>query len=329
MTIDNSSAAPHAGLALDPADQKHRDLDFDQVPEVGRLMAHTARLLRSLPEAASAEHRAPAPIPASVSLRAYCGKVRDQGALNACTAHAAVALIELIEAKFEKRVLSGSPMFVYKSSRDILRWSGDSGAFLRTAAGSLAMLGVLPEEYWAYDPALLDQNPPPFCYQIAQHFRATRYFRIDSDGVPVAKVIDRMKRLLVHGVPAMLGYTVFFGAEFQARANAGIVVPLATDIQVGRHALMVCGYDDDRTIVNTSTGGESCVGAFLVQNSRGAEWGDGGFGWLPYAYFERGWVNDIWSVVNATIADLQPFEENATPPAPPAAQAAPSGTESA
>lgn len=316
MTINESPAVPHAGLAPDPVDQRHLDLDFDQVPELGRLMAHEHRLLGGLP----GQQAAPPVIPASVSLREYCGKVRDQGALNACTAHAAVAIIELIEAKFGKRTLSGSPMFVYKSSRDILRWSGDSGAFLRTAAGSLAMLGVAPEEYWAYDPALLDQNPPPFCYQVAQHFRATRYFRIDSNGIAVPKVIDRMKRLLVHGVPSMLGYAVFFGAEFQARATANIVLPLATDIQIGRHALMVCGYDDARTIVNTSTDGSSCVGAFLVQNSRGTEWGDGGFGWLPYAYFDKGWVNDIWSVVNATIADLQPFEEDGTAPDPGAPQ---------
>jgi C1A family cysteine protease len=315
MTINSSPAAPHAGLAPDPVDPKHQDLDLDQIPELGRLMAPRPRLLRGAGGAEEAARAVPASLPASVNLREYCGKVRDQGALNSCTAHASVALIELIEAKFEKRVLSGSPMFVYKSSRDILRWTGDSGAFLRTAAGSLAMLGVPPEEYWAYDPALLDQNPPPFCYQIAQRFRATRYFRIDTGGVPVAKVIDRMKRLLAHGIPSMLGYTVFFGAEFQARAAAGIVLPLATDIQIGRHALMVCGYDDDRTITNTSTGGDSCVGAFLVQNSRGTGWGDGGFGWLPYAYFERGWVNDIWSVVNATIADMQPYEEDETPPA--------------
>jgi len=46
----------------------------------------------------------------------------------------------------------------------------------------------------------------------------------------------------------------------------------------GGHAMLIVGYEDDASI----PGG----GAFIVRNSWGGEWGDGGYGRLPYAYVE-------------------------------------------
>lgn len=297
-----------AGLLPDPPDP--RDLDMLHAPGLARPAAAS-----EAPVAAYALRRGAArpvhvePVAKAVSLREHCGKVRDQGELNSCTAHAAVALMELAESSMNNRRVVGSPMFTYKATRNFLRWKGDSGAFLRTAAGSLALFGVLPEDYWPYDKQLLDDEPSPFCYQLAQSFRASSYFRVDSANLAPQAVVLRLRGLLRHGVPAMLGYTVYFGAEFQARAGGGIPLPLPTDLKSGGHALMVCGYDDEHTVVNTSTGGATSHGAFLVQNSRGSEWGESGFGWLPYDYFLQSIVSDVWSVVKTTWVNLMPFDE--------------------
>jgi|JI8StandDraft_1071087.scaffolds.fasta_scaffold03280_6 C1A family cysteine protease len=297
-----------AGLLPDPPDP--RDLDMLQAPGLAPVAG-----ARDTPVVASALRRGAArpvhvePVVKAVSLREHCGKVRDQGELNSCTAHAAVAPMELAELNLNNRTVVGSPMFTYKATRNFLLWKGDSGAFLRTAPGSLALFGVLPEDYWPYDKQLLDDEPSPFCYQLAQRFRATSYFRVDSANLTPQAVVDRLRGLLRHGVPAILGYTVYFGAEFQARDDGGIPLPLSSDLKYGGHALMVCGYDDEHTVVNTSTSGATSHDAFLIQNSRGSEWGEGGFGWLPYDYFLQGMVSDVWSVVKTGWINLKAFGE--------------------
>ncbi|CAN5258813.1 hypothetical protein BH10PSE4_BH10PSE4_03370 [soil metagenome] len=317
---------PLAGLSPDPQDS--RDVDMLQNPQIRQLAQKSGGLLHQLgvqggvarPLTAMA---AVAP-PAAISLRAQCGPVEDQGSLNACTAHAAVALMNLVEATLNKRAFVGSRMFLYKVSRSLLHMTGDSGAYLRTAAGALALFGLPPEAYWAYDPSLLDVEPTGFCYQLGQQYRASSYFRIDSTGISPQAVITRIKGLLQQGLPAMIGYTVYFGAEFQAHASGGIPLPLATDLKVGGHALMICGYDDAKVITNSSTGGATSTGAFEIQNSRGVGWGEQGFGWLPYDYVLNGLATDVWSVINMNWVDLQPFSKspdgapsNASATAPP------------
>lgn len=316
---------PQAGLQPDPPDP--RDIDMLEHPAIKILAERSGTMLhrlhlktqdvRSLTLADRPPVVGASPPPPSISLRGQCGAVQDQGALNACTAHAAAALMELVEARLNKRSLLGSRMFLYKVSRALLHWSGDSGAYLRTAAGALTLFGLPPEEYWPYDPAQLDVDPPAFCYQLGQKYRASSYFRIDTAGTEPQAVVDRIKSLLEQGLPSMCGYIVYFGAEFQARANAGIPLPLPTDLKVGGHALMICGYDDTKVITNSSTDGATSTGGFQIQNSRGTGWGEQGFGWLPYDYFLKGLANDVWSVINMDWVDLQPFSQDASAaPAP-------------
>lgn len=314
MSDTPAQPAINAGLQPDPPDP--RDVDMLEQPAL-RLLAQRAqgrlgKIFRR-PEAATTRGGpmvGAAPPVRAVSLRAECGPIQNQGQLNACTAHAATSLMELLQNHLNKKVMIGSRMFLYKVERNLLHWTGDSGAFLRTAAGALTLFGVPPEEYWAYDTALLDTEPTPFCYQLGQRYRASSYFRVDSDGVTPQQVVDRIRGLLEQGLAVMFGYTVYFGAEFQAQGSGGIPLPLPTDIKVGGHALMICGFDDSHVITNTSTGGATSTGAFEIQNSRGTGWGEQGFGWIPYDYFLQGLANDVWSVINMDWVNLQPFQQD-------------------
>ena len=305
----SKAGTPIAGLQPDPRDD--RDVDMFQDPHVQLLTRQVGGPLHRLsaPGRAKPSLKAVAPPPTALSLRAHCGPVVDQGPLNACTAHAAVALMNLVQAHLNKRVFVGSRMFLYKVSRSLLSMTGDSGAYLRTAVGALALFGLPPEKYWAYDPERLDAEPTGFCYQLGQKYRASSYFRVDSAGVPPEAVVSRIKGLLQQGLPSMVGYIVYFGAEFQARASGGIPLPLDTDLKVGGHALMICGYDDAKVITNSSTNGPTSTGAFEIQNSRGTGWGEQGFGWLPYDYFHKTLATDVWSVINMDWVDLQPFSQ--------------------
>lgn len=68
---------------------------------------------------------------------------------------------------------------------------------------------------------------------------------------------------------------------------------------------MAAGYDDKMAIPKEE-GGKS-QGAFLFQNSWGQEWGEAGFGWLPYDYLLRGLTGDWWSVVKSEWLDTEAF----------------------
>jgi C1A family cysteine protease len=70
--------------------------------------------------------------PASVDLRAWCSPIEDQGNLGSCTANAGVGLLEYYERRAFGKHLDGSRLFLYKASRNLLGWTGDTGAYLRT-----------------------------------------------------------------------------------------------------------------------------------------------------------------------------------------------------
>lgn len=53
---------------------------------------------------------------------------------------------------------------------------------------------------------------------------------------------------------------------------------------------MAVGYDNARRVRSTK-------GALRVRMSWGEDWGEGGYGWLPYAYVERGLAVDFWTLL--------------------------------
>src|SRR5215216_2544583 len=65
-------------------------------------------------------------------IRQYCSPVEDQGTLGSCTANAGVGMVEYFERKAFGRHTDASRLFLYKVTRKLLRFQGDTGAYLRT-----------------------------------------------------------------------------------------------------------------------------------------------------------------------------------------------------
>jgi C1A family cysteine protease len=242
-----------------------------------------------------------------VDLREWCSPIEDQDRLNSCTAHAGVGLVEY----FEKRAFGGhidaSRLFLYKVTRNLLNWQGDTGAFLRTTMEAMVLFGVPPEEYCQYNSADSDKEPDAFLYAFAQSYRTISYYRLDPPETPMDVLLTRIKTYLAVGLPSMFGFTVYSSSQ-QAEKSGMIPYPTSGEKILGGHAVMTVGYDDAKKITNTNRGGKETIGAMLIRNSWGTDWGEGGYGWLPYEYVLKGLAIDWWSILKNEWVDTGAFK---------------------
>lgn len=241
----------------------------------------------------------------SIDLRQWCSPVENQGQIGSCTAQAGIGLVEYYEKRAFNKHIDASALFLYKITRNILQWKGDTGAFCRTTIGALVLFGVPPERYWRYIPEKFDDEPPAFCYSYAQNYQTITYFRFDPPGTPKDQLIERIKRFLKAGYPSIFGFTVYSSIQ-QATSDGKIPFPEPGERQVGGHAIVAVGYDDNLNIKNEPAGTET-TGALLIRNSWGSEWGVNGYGWLPFAYVERGLAIDFWTILKQEWVDTGQF----------------------
>jgi hypothetical protein len=157
----------------------------DYTPETTTIAPHLEAIGVTIPEKVALQTK--------VDLRAYCSPVEDQGALGSFTANAVVGLVEYFERRAHNKHIDASRPFLYKTTRDLLHSAGDTGAYLRTAMGALALFGVPPEEYWPYKIAGFDNEPTAFCYGVAADFRAIEYYRLDPAGTSPSALLTRIK----------------------------------------------------------------------------------------------------------------------------------------
>jgi C1A family cysteine protease len=246
-------------------------------------------------------------LPASEDLRAWCSPIEDQGSLGSCTANAGVGLVEYFEKRAHGKHIDASRLFLYKATRNMMHETGDTGAFLRSTMGALALFGVPPEEYWQYDVADFDKEPPAFCYAFAQNYQAISYYRLDPPGIATDVLLKQIKTKLAAGLPSIFGFTVY-SSYTQAGVTGKIPYPTAGDKIVGGHAIVAVGYDDSMKIKNTNPKSGGTTGALLIRNSWGTGWGDNGYGWLPYDYVLQGLADDWWSLLKNEWIDTGAFK---------------------
>ena len=219
-------------------------------------------------------------IPALVDLRGGCPPVYDQGQIGSCTANALAALFE-----YERRKQADLPdarlsrLFLYYNERKLEGTTDqDAGAQIRDGIKSLANTGICLESEWPYEPAKFAVEPPPDCY-----FNAVRDRAIDYARVP--QTVNEITTCLAAGFPIAFGFSVYDNFESDEVATTGILsLPDRSDEPVGGHAVMMCGYDQAKRL-------------FLVRNSWGAAWGQGGYFWMPYDYALNGdLADDLWTL---------------------------------
>jgi len=254
-------------------------------------------------------------LPASVDLRKWCSPVENQGNIGSCTAHAGVGIVEYYEKRAFDRHLDASRLFLYKTTRNLMQVTGDAGGWLRSTMGALVLCGVPQEKYWPYNVEDFDVEPDAFVYSVAKNYEALKYFchdpltsakaTVSNAGSNRQDVLDSVKKYLEAGIPSMFGFWGFPSFD-KSDTKGGIPYPDEGESAQWGHAIVAVGYDNAKKIRNTNNNKET-TGALLIRNSWGKEWGDKGYGWMPYDYVLDNLALDFWSLLGMGWIDSGQF----------------------
>ena len=211
-----------------------------------------------------------------VDLRSKFPPVFDQGQLGSCTANALCGIVG-----YDLPGFIGSRLFVYYNERKLEQdIPDDNGAQLSDGVKTLKKCGVCSEMDWPYDISKFTQAPPKTAYINALKNKALKVKNINND-------ITSMKKALNHGYPFVVGITIYESFESESVAKTGIVtMPTPDENSLGGHAVVCVGYDDTKNL-------------WIMRNSWGEGWGDGGYFYLPYEYLTNSdLASDLWCVTS-------------------------------
>jgi C1A family cysteine protease len=233
-----------------------------------------------------------APAHRAVDLTPWCtAPVVEQGQVPLCTAAVVAALASYYARRGKQTSFVPSVLFNYRTARMLAGMPDRVGSRLSYGFAAWDRFGLAPEESWPFEPDLVDRDPPADCFVAARASSGVGCSRLDRPGLAPSRYLALLRACLAAGLPVTVEFPLHMN-QFEAFETGVLPLPPAEDSPVGAHVVLIMGYDDGFTVSSD----RASRGALLVRNSWGEQWGDDGYGWLPYGFVERGLACQSWVV---------------------------------
>ena len=213
-------------------------------------------------------------------LTRFCPTPGDQGDFGTCVAwssgYAARTICEAVDSNWTDtpKITSEAfaPWFIFTNIKDAYDMYCEDGAYISDAMELMKTKGIPKKS--AYD-VECNSAVPPEIFPLGEKYKIDDYFRLfhiySYDAVEDSLKIIRCKRALINNRPIVIGMRCYRSFSYADDVWDG-----DTSVYRGGHAMCVVGFCDNKY-----------GGAFLIQNSWGPNWGNGGRTWVRYDDFVR------------------------------------------
>ncbi len=246
-----------------------------------------------------------AELPPQLDLAPRMPPVLNQGTLGSCGPHAASVALRYLFRRAQLPDIQPSRLYTYYTTRVCIAQGAptqDAGVDMHQLMASLERFRVCDEACWPYDQAKLAEAPPLAAFQGATlHDKRLICEEVEVHPAPPADQqqppeqsspapapapapedageagLRTLKAALWDegaGCPVMCGIAVYDSMEAAITGHGAVPVPADDAQPLGGHAICLVGYND-------------ATQQFKFQNSWGAEVGDGGYFYLPYAFVAK------------------------------------------
>jgi len=210
--------------------------------------------------------------PSVIDWSAFFTYVYKQGTIGSCTACSVNSLISFVLRN--KIQWIPSRLFTYYNSREFENnICVDHGSTLRNSIKSLVQKGVCNEDLWPYNQPF-STRPSTEAYESASLIKVVKYASIRC-------TVEQFEQALLNGFIIAFGIPIY--SSFFTARNGDIPHPnIQHDRFMGYHAIVCVGYDSQQS-------------RFKFRNSWGTEWGDQGYGTIPYSMLQ--FAVDAWTII--------------------------------
>ena len=238
------------------------------------------RLLPNVIEEPLQDTYTPKPTTAeSVDLREHFTAIKNQGQQGSCLSFTVTSVFEYMMKLNQSQECDLSEAFLYYNARNLddtgdVSVHTDIGSRFKPAMDSLTKYGIALEKYCPYDDGVYDRKPSEEAYKDAETRKLIKALNVE-------RKVDHIKSALAEGYPVAASFTL---CESFYPDRGYISMPTPEEIEAtyalddeqkrekhSRHAMAIVGYSDQLQM-------------FVVRNSWGQDWGDGGYCYIPYAY---------------------------------------------
>ena len=198
-----------------------------------------------------------------LDLRLQLPPVRDQGSQGTCAAQTAACMKEWQEKRDYGFDGYMSPQFIYNNREN----QGGGGMYGRDVMRILSKVGSVEDAVYSYGRVEPVGEIEGHLYERARLHKIKSYARVSA--------IDDLKTALAVNGPCYIAFPTYnYGPRMWVQETP--------DAQMtGGHAMTVVGYDAQ---------------GFVLRNTWGARWGDGGYCTYPYSDWGAHW--EIWTTVD-------------------------------